>query len=131
MKDSADHIAAEGHEGKFHEFEVLAGEGNTDDGDKEYKGKHQVYEGCVEATAKQPDDIAKEWKAACATLFGHYLFAERPKHYSCEFEALQAPGYAHYGNAQYEAANNVADGRQEAAEDEPDEVSYQIHSHGR
>lgn len=116
-------LFAERHQGQFHQFQMLACEGDTDDRDHEQRGKQQVDEGGVEAAEDKPDDIANDGETAHGASGGNDLAAERPQFEPREFKALHSEGDADDGDAQDDAADDIADGREEAAADQPDEIA--------
>lgn len=106
---------------------MLPGKRYTDDRDEQDGGKYQVYKSSVQSAAEQPNDIGKQRETAGAAGLGHDLLAEGPQYDGSQFKTLQSPGQADDCNAQYQPTKQVAQGRPEAAEHEPDKIADQIH----
>ena len=81
----------------------------------------------VQAAAKQPDDIGQQRQAARIGRIALHLPAKREQHQPRQLKTLQAPGYAHYRNAQHNAAKKITQRCKKAAEDEPDEIAEEVH----
>ena len=122
-----DHRFAEGAQGEFHQFKVLAGKGDADDGDGQQQGENDMDQGRIEAAADEPDAITKDRETAHAAPPGHYRSTKGRKHQAGQLEALEAKRNPHEGYAQHQPADQVAQGREQPAADEPDNIAEEVH----
>ena len=67
---------------------MLAGKGDTDNRNKQKYTETNMHQCCVQATAKQPDNIAKHIETTRAAGITNYLPAERPQNQTCYFKTL-------------------------------------------
>ena len=77
----------------------------------------------IETAAKQPHDIAKQRQATAAIIIGHDLFPKGPYYETRDLKTLKPPGYPHNGNAQRKPANDITDGGDQSAKNQPDEIA--------
>ena len=73
-------LPAERNQRKLDQLEMLPGKGNADDRDAKQRGEKQMNAGCIQAAAKQPDNIEKGGQAPASMGHGHHFLTKRPKH---------------------------------------------------
>ena len=91
-------LLAEGGERETSHLEVLATEGDTDDGDAKQNAEEDVHQACPQSATNDPDDIQGDADAAYRTFAFFHLGAERPQAEQTQLECLQCHGNTDDGN---------------------------------
>ena len=107
---------------------MLAGKGDTNDGNEQKTCKDQVHEGRIETSENQPDDIKQNGQTSIRSFLGNDSFAKWPDHQTGNLKTLKTPGYTNYGQAKYKAPENIAQGSQEPTKHKPDDITDKIHA---
>ena len=86
----------ERHQRQLGHFEALLSDWNAKDRDAPETAQNAVSNRHLKAKDNNPNQVDEEGKASTAI---HNFFPKREKGETCEFEALQANGYADDGDA--------------------------------
>ena len=108
-------------------LEVLKAEGDAHDGDAEQQPEHQVKHGNLPPAQQDPDDVHDNRQAVGLIGAVHQFMAERPEGVSPQFEQLHAKRNTDDGDAHHQTDDEVDDGNQDAAKDEPENVAECFH----
>ena len=76
-----------------------------------------MHQCCIQPAAKQPYNITKQRQATRIGRIAYHLPAKRKQYQPRQFKTLQAPGYAHYTQAQHDAAKKITQGCKKATEE--------------
>ena len=83
----------------------------------------------IQTAEYNPEDIHQDRQAAAGMTCFYHFMSERPQRQQRQFECLYPERYPNNGDYQKSACNRVFDGRQQAAEYKPNDVSYYFHSY--
>ena len=108
-------------------LKMLPSKRYANDGDAKENPKKQVGEGNPDAADKNPDDIHQDAEATARAIRRPNLATERPEGEDGKFQRLDAERYADDGNHKDKAGNQIFHRRDEATEEEPDDVAEKIH----
>jgi len=90
---------AEGHERDFDHLKMLAGEGNTNDGNEQQQAKKDVANGHPQTAKEDPEQVHGQGEAATVGTIADHALTKGPEHEHAQLEALQAEGNADDGKA--------------------------------
>ena len=90
---------AEGHERDFDHLKMLAGEGNTNDGNEQQQAKKDVANGHPQTAKEDPEQVHGQGEAATVGTIADHALTKGPEHEHAQLEALQAKGNADDGKA--------------------------------
>lgn len=106
---------------------MLEPEGDTDDRDAEDETADYMDEGDFPPAEKDPDEVHDGGKAAGLAGAVDQLAPEGPEGVAAQLEELDSERNADDSYAHQQPYNDVDGGDQEAAQDEPGEVSEELH----
>ena len=107
---------------------MLESEWDTDDRYAEDQATDEVDEGDLPPPEKDPDEVHDGGKAAGLAGAVDELAAEWPEGIAAELYELDAERYADDGYAHQQSYGDVYDGDQKATQNEPGEVSEELHT---
>jgi hypothetical protein len=120
-------LTSKGVEGKSGELEVLHAEGDADDGDAQQEPDTQVAQADPDAAAQQPDHVEDNGQAAGVVPGLPRGATERPQGQHTQLHRLQPERDADDGDHQQQAADKIFHCNEDAAEQQPDDVSKTAH----
>ena len=120
-------LLAEGSEREAGHLEMLASEGDTNDGDAKQNAEENVHQACPQSATNNPNDVQGNADAANGTFTIFHLGSEGPQTEQAEFEGLQGHWPSDDGNRHGQRTSKVTNGSFESATDPPNNISEYFH----
>ena len=106
---------------------MLLGKRQANDGNSQQNAKKQVRQGNPDAAYYDPDHVENGGEAARIARHVPNFAAKRHQAHQADFEALHPKWNAYDGDAEDKTRDHVLDKDDQAAKNEPDDVSYEVH----
>src|SRR5258708_16277150 len=103
------HLFTKGHQGYLHQLEVLACKRYPYNGDKQQRGKYQVYKGCIQSPAQEPNDVEENGNASHATASEDNFPTKRPQHETGNHKTLQPERDNDNRTTEQKSAENITE----------------------
>ena len=99
LLEAEGNLLAEGCEREARHLEMLASEGDTNDGDAKQNAEEDVHQARPQSTTNNPNDVQWNADAANGTFTIFHLRSEGPQTEQAEFEGLQCHWNTDDGNS--------------------------------
>ena len=98
LLEAQGNLLAEGSERESRHLEMLATEGDTNDGDAKQNAEEDVHQACPQSATNNPNDVQGNADAASGTFAVFDLGSEGPQTEQTQFEGLQGHWNTDDGN---------------------------------
>ena len=102
---------------------MLAGKGQTDNGDGQQESEEHMHQPRPKASEYHPKEVEGNTQATWRASSWLHTRPERPQTEQSKLECLQSQRYAYDGDSQCQSAGKIANGSLKDAKNPPDEVS--------
>ena len=99
LLEAQGNLLAEGSERESRHLEMLASEGDTNDGDAEQNAEEDVHQARPQSATNNPNDVQGNADAANGTFAVFHLRSEGPQTEQAQFEGLQGHWNTDDGNS--------------------------------